>query len=318
MNLAIVGYGSIAKLHERVLDELAEETGSRLVAIADPEREHPDSHIYSFRTHEDLFASQEVDVDAVIIATPHSTHAHIARDALLARKDVFLEKPPTLQMKDLNDLERIAAAQGNVLFTGLHTRYRPEVGAAKKALEHEEVRSIHVRYAEDALRWHGDHASWVLDPAIAGGGALIDSGINAVSVITYILPSLEYRVLFCRKYHQENIRVETSVKVEFEFGNKGVGAIQMDWLYKGAEARQILVQTASLHYFLIDLVQGQLQKDGQVISGSQEGSRAEVDLALEYRSLFRDFFEHLRRRVSFVSKKELQFVLDAYAVATSA
>jgi len=317
MNLAIIGYGSIAKVHERILDELTEETGSRLVAIADPEREHTDHRIRSFRTHEDLLASQEVHVDAVIVATPHSTHVEIARDALFAQKDVFLEKPPTLRMEDLNDLERIATAQGNVLFTGLHTRYRPEVEAAKKALEHEEIRTIHIRYAEDALRWHGPQA-WVLDPVIAGGGALIDSGINAVSVITYILPNLEYRVLSCQKYYQENIRVETSVKVGFEFGDKGAGTIQMDWLHKGVEARQILIQTASLHYFLIDLVQGQLRRDGQVISGLEEGSRAEVDLALEYRGLFRDFFEHLRQRKSLVSKKELQFVLDAYAVATSA
>lgn len=313
--IGIIGFGSIARLHAQVLQELVPETGAPLIAIADPKTTHPDNGIRSFSNYHELLALG--NVSSVIVATPPSSHFQIASDALLAGKNVFLEKPPTLTVSELQHLEQLAKRRKKVLFSGFHTRYRPEMRKAKEVLRDEEILDIAVDYKEDVVRWHGPGA-WVFDPAIAGGGILIDSGINVVSALTYIIPDVDYAISSCGRQFANGSRVETSVKVLFELvnrsGKKGRGLIQMDGLYKGEEVRRLNLKTAA-HEYQIDVVQSRLMRDGAILSGDAGAVRKEADIRIEYLALFRDFFDHLNERKSFVSARELQFVLDAYKLS---
>jgi UDP-2-acetamido-3-amino-2,3-dideoxy-glucuronate N-acetyltransferase len=64
-------------------------------------------------------------VDAVVIATPAETHASIAREALLAGKHVFVEKPLALDVAEARDLTRLARDKGLVLMVGHLLQYHP-------------------------------------------------------------------------------------------------------------------------------------------------------------------------------------------------
>ena len=65
------------------------------------------------------------DVKAVIIATPAPAHHALAKKALLAGKDVFVEKPLALSVRDGAELVEIAAKNGRVLMVGHILRYHP-------------------------------------------------------------------------------------------------------------------------------------------------------------------------------------------------
>lgn len=71
-------------------------------------------------------------IDAVIIATPIHTHASLVRDALMAHKHVFVEKPLATDPKTVAELYQLANGRNLTLFTGYLYRYDP----AFVALEH--------------------------------------------------------------------------------------------------------------------------------------------------------------------------------------
>ena len=78
---------------------------------------------------------QIADIDAVMIsATPETTHFPMAKDALLAGKHVFLEKPIAIALEEADELIAIAK-QENLKFTiGYSQRFNPKYAYVKKAL----------------------------------------------------------------------------------------------------------------------------------------------------------------------------------------
>lgn len=67
------------------------------------------------------------DVEVVVIATPHDTHATLAAQALRAGKHVFCEKPLALTMEELDDVEAAWRESGRVLFVGFNRRWSEPV-----------------------------------------------------------------------------------------------------------------------------------------------------------------------------------------------
>lgn len=76
------------------------------------------------------------DVEVVVIATPHDSHASLAAQALRAGKHVFCEKPVALTMDELNDVERAWRGSGHVLFVGFNRRWSPSIQAVREHLSH--------------------------------------------------------------------------------------------------------------------------------------------------------------------------------------
>jgi predicted dehydrogenase len=74
---------------------------------------------------EDLL--EDPDLDAVVIATPVPTHAPLARLALEADKDAFVEKPLALTARDANELAALADARSRVLMVDHLLVYHPAV-----------------------------------------------------------------------------------------------------------------------------------------------------------------------------------------------
>ncbi len=72
------------------------------------------------------------DVEVVVIATPHDSHARLAAQALRAGKDVFCEKPLALTMDELDDVEAAQRESGRVLFVGFNRRYSEPIRLVRK------------------------------------------------------------------------------------------------------------------------------------------------------------------------------------------
>jgi UDP-2-acetamido-3-amino-2,3-dideoxy-glucuronate N-acetyltransferase len=85
-------------------------------------------------TNEFSFVLKSNDVDAVVIATPASTHYTLAREALNAGKDVFVEKPLALKLSEGEELVNLAEKEGEILMVGHLLQYHPVVLKLKELI----------------------------------------------------------------------------------------------------------------------------------------------------------------------------------------
>ncbi len=99
------------------------------------------------------------DVDVVVVATPHSTHAEYTAVALRAGKDVYCEKPLALSWEELADVEAALEESDGRLYVGFNRRYAPMVVAARDALKGPGPLQIQYRVNAGALpagHWYSD------------------------------------------------------------------------------------------------------------------------------------------------------------------
>ncbi|KKT16762.1 MAG: hypothetical protein UV98_C0023G0022 [Parcubacteria group bacterium GW2011_GWB1_43_6] len=307
INLALIGFGSIGLIHAAALRKLEKQTGIVLKAVADPKPKNKSLNLLYFQDYRKILEDKNINV--VTIATPPNTHYQITKEALAAGKDVLLEKPPTLRIEQLSELAGIATKNNLVLFTAYHACYRPEVDLAGQELKDKKVREVEISYGEYVLNYHNSQG-WIFNPEIAGGGIIMDSGINAISIIQTVLPYSNLRVIKTKLSKKSNFKVETSAEVNFTLGEIGKGVLKMNWFHRGDEIRQITFRTEN-DIYVLDIVQNQLTKNGVPLMG-QDDERRMVDMNIEYEGVYKDFTDHLIRRESLVRTKELKFVLDVY------
>jgi len=202
--IAVVGCGGWGRNIVRSLEGLGREV-VELAAVVDP----TDAGRATARTlapnaevHDDLAPVLADDTIAgVMIATPAETHHAVAARCLDAGKDVFVEKPLTIDLADARDLVERARRLGRVLMTGHLLEYHPSVLALKRLIDEGELGQVRyvisnrlnlgkVRTEENALWSFAPHDIAVIlrlvgrEPVqvVATGGAYVTPNVADVSV----------------------------------------------------------------------------------------------------------------------------------------
>jgi D-galactose 1-dehydrogenase len=287
----------------------------RAIASASPCIELTKPDVVQYRDYRELLMRE--DIDAVSINTPPSSHYGIAMDALNAGKDVLVEKPPALNSRQCMEMITLAIERHQVLFMAFHARYHTSIDELRHRLRGKEVTRLDITYRENVRNYH-DPSEWIFDPQIAGGGVLMDSGINAISVATHALPpGFKYEIKRTVLVYLADQSVETAATVEFTIGRQGRGHLEMDWLHEGSERRMIKVSTTSGNEYSLDLISDELRKNGVVVKSDGIAQRTRVDQRSEYKALYEDFADHIVARRSSVSDTEITFIEDAYRMARS-
>ena len=179
LRIAIVGLGKIAR--DQHIPSIAGSDGIELAAIASPDAFI--EGIAHFATLDQLLA-EAPDIDAVALCTPPHVRPALAAAALKAGKHVLLEKPPGATVSEFEPLIAAARQTGRTLFATWHSRFAPAVEPARAFLAGRQIRSVVVEWKEDVRVWHPGQA-WIWEP---GGFGVLDPGINALSIMTRILP----------------------------------------------------------------------------------------------------------------------------------
>jgi D-galactose 1-dehydrogenase len=179
--IGIIGLGKIA--HDQHVPSIKANPDFELVAASSQRGIGLEGVPHAFSDYREMLKMPELD--AVAICTPPQVRHGIARDALKAGKHALLEKPPAATLSELGDLADIADREEAVLFTTWHAQYNPGVDGARKALAGRTVRRLLVTWKEDVRRWHPGE-TWIWQ---AGGFGVFDPGINALSIVTRILPA---------------------------------------------------------------------------------------------------------------------------------
>lgn len=124
-------------------------------------------------------------VDAVLVATPPTTHAQIAVEYLRAGKSVLVEKPFTASAGEAAELVAEAETHSARVLVDHIRRFHPNVNAARRFLE-DRLDEVDGAEATDGQRWNWATASDYLveDPY---GGVIHDSGSHLLDTLLYIL-----------------------------------------------------------------------------------------------------------------------------------
>ena len=140
-NVAVVGCGYWGKNLVRNFAELG-----ALHTICDTQEdrlEHFRSTYPGVRTTRDLSeVISEDEIQALVVATPAETHYQIAREAILAKKDVFVEKPLSLRVEDGRELVELSSREGRILMVGHVLEYHAAVVKLKELVDSGELGKI--------------------------------------------------------------------------------------------------------------------------------------------------------------------------------
>lgn len=295
--IGIIGFGKIAQ--DQHVPVIRANPAFQLVAVASQRGLAPGGVKRVFTDHRTMLAEMD-DLDAVAICTPPQVRHAIAIEALAAGKHVLLEKPPAATLSELADLERRAAEAGRVLFTTWHSQYNAGVEAARRALEGERVRRLAVSWKEDVRRWHPGQA-WIWE---AGGFGVFDPGINALSIVTRILPRPIF-VAGADLLVPANKDAPIAAHLRFR-GNGQDGedlAAEFDWRQTGPQTWDIAIETQS--GTRLDLTGGghRLAIDGRVVAD---------EAPAEYEGIYARFDTLLREGRSEVDAAPFRLVADAF------
>jgi len=292
IRVAVVGCGKIAR--DRHIPAISETSGIDLVAVADPNASI--DGVAHFKTLDEMLAAKH-PIDAVALCTPPQTRHALAAAALKAGKHVLLEKPPGATVSELTPLIAAARQGGRTLFAAWHSRFAPAVEAARALLAEREIKSVAVEWKEDVKVWHPGQA-WIWQP---GGFGVFDPGINALSIMTRILP----RPFFLTRAELSFPRNRAApIAADLSFADEAGVHIDasFDWRQTGPQTWDIRIETDA----------GRVT----VASGGRRlihGERTLVDAEkAEYPAIYQRFLELIANGVSDVDLSPLVHVADAF------
>ena len=292
IRIAIVGVGKIAR--DQHIPSLAADPDFELVAVAT--RHEPPPGVPAYRDIAQLIAATP-DLDAVSLCTPPQGRHAIARQAIAVGLHVMLEKPPGATVTEVEDLIGAARAKGVSLFATWHSREAPAVEPARAWLADKVVRLVRIDWKEDVRRWHPGQ-TWIWEPA---GLGVFDPGINALSVITRIMP-LPLFLSGAELAFPANRAAPIAASLELSDAAGTPIRAEFDWRQTGPQVWDVAVET---DVGGLRLMGGgaKLEIDGEVVADGQ---------VAEYPGLYRRFCELVRRGESDADLSPFRLVADAF------
>jgi len=297
IRIGLVGVGKIAL--DQHIPAIAADPRFQLVAAAS--RSKPDlGDVAVFHDIEAMLRDGPA-LDAIALCTPPQARRETALSALRAGKHVFLEKPPGATVSEVAELAAVARERGVVLFTSWHSRFAAGVPQAKAWLASRTIRKVAIDWREDVRRWHPGQ-TWIWQ---AGGMGVFDPAINALSILTEILPT-EVFVTDARLDVPENVQSPIAASVAMTTVAGAEITAELDFLQTGPQTWDITVWTDD-GVLKLSLGGAQLEIDGaRIVDGENR----------EYPGLYDRFAGLVQRGESEVDVRPLTLVADAFLVGT--
>lgn len=188
INVALIGAGGFATgMHLPNIEKLSSKyklhavmnrTGHKAKAVAEQYKAN-----YATTDYEDIL--NDKDIDLVLIATRHDSHAELALKALEAGKHVFVEKPLATTQEDLEKIKAFYESDmpnKPVLFTGFNRRFSKYTTEIKKYTD-KRINPMMIRYRMNAGFIPLDH--WVHED----GGRMVGEACHIIDLMTSLTQS---------------------------------------------------------------------------------------------------------------------------------
>lgn len=228
-NVGIIGCGTIAEIHAKVLSELAM---AKLVSafsrnIDNAKRLSEKYDIKPFDNLEVFFDDPNLDV--ITICTPSGTHLDYGRLAARAGKHVIVEKPIEVSLQRAQALIDICKKQNVRLAVIYQNRFLPDVIRLKEKVQQGDLGKIFL--ADAFIKWYRsqdyyESADWRGTFQLDGGGVLINQAIHTIDLLQWIVGGLKNVFAQMGTYSHQRIEGEDTAAAILEFENGAIGVIE--------------------------------------------------------------------------------------------
>lgn len=181
---------------------------------------------------------KDEDIKAVVIATPAPTHYALAKKALMAGKDVLVEKPLALKLKEGEELVRIAKSKKRILMVDHLFLYHPALPEIKKMVENGDFGKIfHVYFGRLNLGIvrKGENVIWSIAP-------------HDVSLAIEIFKKMPKSVSANGWSHLNKKNFDIANMV-LDFGNNAITEISVSWLNPVKERKMTIIGSDAMLVF---------------------------------------------------------------------
>ena len=240
------------------------------------------------------FLAERPDIPVVSLCLPPVPRFPYAEAALLAGRHVMLEKPPGATLAEVHELHALAKAKGLTLYATWHSRMAHAVAPAKAWLADKTVRQAHITWREDVRKWHPGQ-DWVFQP---GGMGVFDPGINALSILTEILPKPVHLTRASLEFPENR---QTPIAAQLTFS--GNVTADFDWRQEGPQTWDIEAQT--------DKGTLALRMGGNVLEIDGKPAAGENTIMGEYPALYARMADLVHQKGSDVDLAPMVHVADA-------
>ena len=225
--VAMVGCGRIAAAHLQALQTIEE---VQLVGVADVDPKSLEA--FSAKAKCPACSDYRKMIDAqkptiVVVCVPPVSHPEVATYALEHGANVLCEKPFAIDTRSAVRMVEVAARNKRYLTMGSKFRFVEDVAKAREMVRNGVIGKMVL--CEIAFCSRADMGGrWPSNPAISGGGVLIDNGSHAVDIIRYLLGPIS-RVQAQHGRNIQGLDVEDTTMVFVETMDGVWGRIDLSW-----------------------------------------------------------------------------------------
>lgn len=171
----------------------------------------------------------DVEVNAIYVATPPSTHMDFALRVIAAGKPVYVEKPLAMTAEEGTRIIEASRAAGVPAFAAYYRRMLPRFDAVRRLLLDQRVigapRLVNVVFHtphDASLYADPENLPWRVEPELAGGGIFVDIGCHTLDILDWLLGP----IVSANGVASSQLRAypaEDTVAMSFAFGSGVLG-----------------------------------------------------------------------------------------------
>jgi predicted dehydrogenase len=228
--VAVIGLGGVAQLIH--LPNLLKVSNVSISAVAEINKNRLNTIADKFNIKERYTDYKEMlaktECDAVIIATPTSTHKDVAIDCLKAKKNVLVEKPLARSSDEAKFIFAAAKKYNKKLMVGMNLRFRPDAMLLRSLLTSGEIGDrFYVKCGW--IRRQSSAQKWFTRKTDSGGGVIFDLGILLLDASLWLLGYPSVHSVSTQNFNHNTKDVEDTSMSFIKFKNSSVILLETSW-----------------------------------------------------------------------------------------
>ena len=210
----LIGFGGMGKWHTEILENVPEIELAGIYDIKEEKRKlAEEAGFHTYETEEAMLADESIDV--ILVATPNDTHRPIALRAMEAGKNVIVEKPATLSLKELTELEDMAGKTGRFLTVHQNRRWDEDLLTVREILKDQTMGAI-FRIESRVHGSRGIPGDWRKEKA-HGGGMVLDWGVHLFDQIFRLTGERRLKTVYATLTNVTNQEVDDGFTAVLRF-----------------------------------------------------------------------------------------------------
>ncbi|MFO7168123.1 MAG: Gfo/Idh/MocA family oxidoreductase [Chloroflexota bacterium] len=239
VRIGIIGCGGMARYHGRMFTKFVPD--AEIVALSEPNEANlarfikevftdPQDEPATFSDYRRML--EEVELDGVVIVSPHNQHYQQAVDAIDHGCHVLVEKPMVINTEDALALIRHAEKNSKVVSVAFPGPFSQEFQYIRRLVESGELGEISLVSGHCCQQWIQNVAgTWRTDPVQSGGGNLYDSGAHMFNAMLYLSGLAVTDVFAYVNNKDQQVDIEAAVTLRFSNGALGTATVSGDSTY---------------------------------------------------------------------------------------